>query len=208
MKTLTYAGLAILPLFCSAQAQISHTKAPIVKIASKANFNCDGGRKLCSSESVFDSFYQDLSERVSRLEEARVLLEREVDKSLTDINNVRISKDELNKLARRVSKAISGIETAKVVISESFDSIFTDPELKDLSFAADLRDRALKGMDNLMLTINKVIELRETLENRQETIVVIDIDRMNHAINSTRHSAPKGMTREERRKFILSRATA
>ncbi|HCT3784463.1 hypothetical protein [Proteus mirabilis] len=207
MKTLTYAGLAILPLFFSAQAQIGQTKAPIVAVA-KTTSVCTDAVDASVSESVFENFYQNISEQISRLEQARLLLDDEVNKSLDNIDVIKFSSEELSKITKLVGRTTTAIGHTKGVISESFDSILKDPKLKILSPIADLRDRALKGMDNLMLTINKVSELRKTLENRQETIVVIDIDRMNHAINSTRHSAPKGMTREERRQFILSRATA
>ncbi|MEX6157882.1 hypothetical protein [Providencia manganoxydans] len=208
MKTITYVGLAILPLFSSAHDQVKQTKAPIVEIAKKANIETNGVRRFCSPENAYDSFCQDVLERISRLEESASLLEIAIDKSLQDIENIRFSSDELSLLKKQVNKTISGIASAKKVISKSFESIMKDPELKDLSFAADLRDRALKGMDELMLTINKVVNLKDALESRQETVIVIDVNRMNVAMSSVKHSAPKGMTREERRKFILSRANA
>lgn len=209
MKTLTYAGLAILPLFCSAQVQLSQTTTPIVKIVKKAT--SPSGRNVVKSrenKNVFDGFYQEINDKISRLEQARILLEREVSQTMDNIDCVYFSDDELGRTAKLIDKTTDGIIRAKAVISKSFESILNDPRLKDLTFAADLRNRALKGMDNLMLTINKVVDLKEALENRQKTVVVFDVDRMNTAINSTRYRAPNGLSREERRKFILDRATA
>ncbi|WP_341985846.1 hypothetical protein [Morganella morganii] len=211
MKTLTYAGLAILPLFCSAQVQLSQTTTPIVKIVKKTTSSSSGRNNVVKSrepKNVFDGFYQEINDKVSRLEQARLLLEREVNKSMDSLDSIYFSKKEFSMIARLIDDTTLGVTSAKGVISKSFESILNDPRLKDLEFAADLRDRALKGMDNLMLTINKVVDLKKALENRQRTVVAIDVDRMNTAINSTKHQAPNGLSREARRQFILDRATA
>lgn len=196
MKTLTYAGLAILPLFFSAQAQIGQTKAPIVAVA-KATSVCTGNIDTSVSESVFEDFYQNISEQISRLEQARLLLDDEVNKSLDNIDFIKFSSEELAKITKLVGRTTSAIGNAKGIISESFDSILRDPKLKILSPIADLNDRALKGMDDLMLTMEKVINLRDRLEEKQGIVVVIDTPRMDVALSSEDIFVENKMSREE-----------
>ncbi|HFZ0536196.1 TPA: hypothetical protein ACIJO6_001524 [Klebsiella aerogenes] len=200
----TTLGLSLAPLLFSTQAQASQVAVPIASAQSLKMTQTSGRRGLSPDEAL--RLKADVSKQLMQLFAQRQKLERAIAKMQDAID-----KGEYMELPEHLIQAAKfGIEMGEVTISmanASFGSILTAERVACRPALMTLQDDTIKSLVATIVTMKKIPELSKQMDIRKKAVVVIDENRIASALNSDKIVMKAGMTREEKRRFILSHAS-
>lgn len=200
----TTLGLSLAPLLLSTQAQASQVAVPIASAQSLKMTQTSGRRGLSPDEAL--RLKADVSKRLLQLFAQRQKLERAIAKMQDAIDK----GEHMDFPEHLIQAAESGIEMGEVTISmanDSFGSILTSERVACRPSLVALQVETISSLTATIETMKKIPELSKQMDIRKKAVVVIDENRIASALNSDKIVMKAGMTREEKRRFILSHAS-
>ncbi|MGL4926536.1 MAG: hypothetical protein ACRC4K_06860 [Plesiomonas shigelloides] len=191
-------------LILATQAQATNVAVPIAN-AQPTGLTTSARNRGLSAESVI-RLKNEVSQKLERLFAVNVKLENalaRMQKAIADGEHVEISQTVINSAYAVIRSAESNIDVA----NDAFDTILSADSLVCRISLEKLRDDTMSGLRATIETMKKIPEFAKQIEQREHSVVVIDSSRMDIALNSGRIDTKIGMTREEKRLFILSHAS-
>lgn len=204
MSALTALSIGLTPLLISTQVQVPSVAAPIAN-AQPAGLTSSARSRGMSAESVI-RLKSEVSQNLAALFTGNVKLERalaRMQKAFDNGEDIELSQTVINSALAVIGSAESNIEVAQ----DAFNIILSADRLPCRGSLEKLRDETMSGLIATIETMKKIPEFAKQIEEREQTVVVIDTTRMDIALNSDRIQMKAGMTREEKRQFILSHAS-
>ncbi|EIT7187704.1 hypothetical protein MZT64_001425 [Serratia marcescens] len=203
MKALAL-SIGLTPLLLTTQVQATSVAVPIAN-AQPTGLASSAKNRGLSAESAI-RLKSEVSQKLAQLFAANVKLEKalaRMQKAIDDGEHIEISQTVINSAHAVIGSAESNIDVAK----DAFDKILSADRLACRTSLEKLRDETMNGLIATIETMKKIPEFGKQIEQREHTVVVIDSSRMDIALNSGRIDMKPGMTREEKRQFILSHAS-
>jgi len=200
----TTLSLSLAPLLLSTQAQASQVAVPIAT-AQSVKLTQSSGRKGFTPEAAL-RLKADVSKRLAQLFELRLKLDRAIVKMQEAFDK----GERVDLPAPLIHAAETGIEMGGVTITmarNSFETILASERVACRPALIELCNDTVNGLSATIETMKKIPELSKQIDARKKAVVVIDENRMANALNSDRIEMKAGMTREEKRRFILSHAS-
>lgn len=200
----TTLSLSLAPLLLSTQAQASQVAVPIASAQSSKMTQASNRRGL-SPESAL-RLKAEVSKQLAQLFELRQRLERTIAKMQEAFD-----KGEYVDLSPSLNQAAeSGIEMGEITIvmaRDSFGRILAADRVACRPALVALQEDTIKGLSETIDAMKKIPELSKQIDARGKAVVVIDENRIATALNSDKIEMKAGMSREEKRRFILSHAS-
>ncbi|WP_447868605.1 hypothetical protein [Rahnella aceris] len=205
MKALTATlSIGLTPLLLTTQVQAVGVAFPIAS-AQPAGMTSSARSRGMSPESVI-RLKSEVSQKLAQLFAGNVKVEKvlaRMQKAFDNGESVELSQIAINSAYAVIGSAESNIEVAQ----DAFKIILSADRLTCRASLEKLRDETMNGLISTIETMKKIPDLAKQIEERQQTVVIIDTARMDLALNSDRIEMKRGMTREEKRQFILSHAS-
>lgn len=200
----TTLGLSLAPLLLSTQAQASQVAVPIAN-AHSAKLTMSSGRKGITPETAL-RLKADVSKRLGQLFELR----QKLDRAIAKMQDAFDKGEHVELPTPLIDAAEKGIEMGEITITMarlSFENILASDRVACRPALKLLCDDTVNGLSATIETMKKIPELSKQMDARKKAVVVIDENRMANALKSDRIEMKIGMTREEKRRFILSHAS-
>ncbi|MGO2923877.1 MAG: hypothetical protein ACTIDX_17090 [Hafnia paralvei] len=204
MNLITTLSVSLAPLLLSTQVQATSVAVPIAN-AQPTNIAPSARNRGMTAEAVL-RLKGDVSQKLTHLFTVREKLDRALAKMQQAFDQgeyVDLPQTIVNSALAIIASAESTID----VTNDSFSRILSAERLVCRASLESLREETILGLTATIETMKKIPEFSKQLENREKTIVMIDQGRMALALNSDRIEMKSGMTREEKRRFILSQAS-
>ncbi|EMD9275295.1 hypothetical protein VWV82_003938 [Cronobacter malonaticus] len=204
MNLITTLGLSLTPLLLSTQAQASSVAVPITTVQPLSNSAPYRNRGMSPDAAL--RLKGDVSARLKQLFTIREKLENA-------IARIQVALDSGNPVQippALVKAAVSAISTGEVTVEiaeESFSRILSAERVACRPALEALKDETINGLVATIETMKKIPELSKQAESREAAVVAFDKERMSLAVNSDKIEMKPGMSREEKRRFILSHAS-
>lgn len=198
----TTLSLSLTPLLLSTQAQASQVAVPIASVQSLKPAQPNSRSKVMTAESAL-RLKAEVSRHLSHLFELREKLERAIRK----VQEALDKGEHVDLSAALIQAAESGIEMGEVTITvakDSFGAILASERVACRLALTVLRDETIKGLSATVETMKKIPEMSRQIDTRKKTVITFDENRITSALNSDRIEMKGGMSREEKRRFILS----
>ncbi|MFS7192755.1 MULTISPECIES: hypothetical protein [Serratia] len=203
MKALAL-GIGLTPMLLTTQVQATSVAVPIAN-AQSTDLTSSARSRGMSAESAI-RLKSEVSQKLAKLYVGNAKLEKalaRMQKAFDDGEHIEISQTVINSANAVIGSAESNIDVAQ----DAFEKILSPDRLTCRASLEKLRDETMNGLIATIETMKKIPEFGKQIEQREHTVVVIDSSRMDIALNSGRIEMKVGMTREEKRQFILSHAS-
>jgi len=200
----TTLSVGLTPLLFSTQLQATSVAVPIANV-QPARLTSSARSRGMSAEAVI-KLKNEVTQKLSLLFSSREKLDKGIARLQTAVDNgqeVVLTPTQVKAATAIIGSAESAIEVAQGVFSNILDA----EHLPCRASVESLRDETVSGLNDTINTMKKISKIAEQIADRQRTVIVIDPERMAIAINSDKIQMKQGMTREEKRQFILSQVS-
>lgn len=200
-------GLALTTVLCSTQTQALQTSNVSTSYVLASVKPCE---RRVGVAATFSEYLKKLREKLKMLSLERSAIDDILSGIYMDVNSSQRQSlpDTVVILAKN---ALVQVEETIMISQVSFDKIMSEVDSNQLQDAIELRSETIRELDKVIVSLNNIIELdvetKMTCSEEFAPAVIYDIARMENALKSDIIQAPAGMTREEKRKFILSHAS-
>lgn len=202
-------GFALTTVLFSTQAQAVQTSNASISYVLASNKPCE---RRSGISAAFSEFAKKLRDRLKMLAQERSAIDDIL--SDLDLHLVNFQGHPMPERAVLLAKQSLPLVHETIMISHgSFDKIMSDINPDQVQDALALRKETIEELNKVVTSFNHIIELDEKMkslvaDNQEiEPAVIYDIARMDKALKADMIVAPRGMSREEKRKFILSHAS-
>lgn len=204
MNLIATLGMGLAPLLLSTQAQATSVAVPITSVQQTTYTPSQRNRGMTPDAAL--RLKGDVSGRLKQLFTIREKLENAIGRIQIALDNgtpVTIPAA----LVKAATSAISTGESTVEIAQESFSRILSAERVACRPALEALKDETINGLVATIETMKKIPELSKQAESREAAIVAFDKERMYLAVNSDKIEMKPGMSREEKRRFILSHAS-
>lgn len=202
-------GLALATVVCTTQAHAYQASNASVSYVLSSNKPCERRTGIAAA---FAEFAKKLRERLKMLAQQR----SSIDDILSDITS-NFSEYQGYPMPESVisvaKETLPSVQETIMISQESFDKIMSDIDHDQVDVAIRLRAETVDELNKVVISLNHIIELdakmrmADAVSEEIDPAVIYDIARMDKALNADIIHAPQGMSREEKRRFILSQAS-
>lgn len=204
MNLFTTLGVGLAPLLLSTQAQATSVAVPITRVQPAEFTSAARGRGM-TPEDVLR-----LNGEISPLLSQLLDFNRDLEEGI-DVLHTAIGKGERVEISQSlVNSADSSIESAKASMAlaqEAFGYVLSVERIACRPMLEELQTKTIAGIAASIETMKKIPELSKQASEQTKAVVAFEQDRMSVALNSDRIEMKPGMSREEKRRFILSHAS-
>ncbi|WP_293649594.1 hypothetical protein [uncultured Pantoea sp.] len=199
--TLKGFGLALTTVFCTTQAQAVQT--PSITY----NYVIASVKPSERRGVSFLTFARGMKAHLKRLSTKR----QELDVVIEQIYRERPTSSDFlipEVVSSGASRLIEVVRDNIMQSQEVFDTIIAKLDQDEAQQANLLRAETVKELNLVITSMESIIEINTAIANEIQTdpVVIFDIARMENALKGDTIIAPSGLSREEKRKFILSHA--
>ncbi|ETS33514.1 hypothetical protein BB987_13375 [Photorhabdus temperata] len=202
--TTTVVGLALVPMLISTQAQAFQTSAPLARMIEE--WGSTGGARTFPKKSVA-ALDASIREHLYALTHQC----EELDKAIAEtLNKINCGEDVVlsHSLISNSNSTISTIKESIQFADELFEDILCNIPSRSQATIKRLKHDTISGLQEVIKTMSNIVHIQEKIKDREMmAIVVIDKNRVEMVLASERIQAPRSMSREEKRKFILQHAS-
>ncbi|MGY2970384.1 hypothetical protein ACVWWU_000771 [Pantoea sp. PA1] len=200
--TLKGFGLALTTVFCTTQAQAVQT--PTITYSYVIS-NAKASERRGSG---FITFAKGMRAHLKRLSAKRHELDVVVDEICLNkptANGFVVPEVVVNGASRLIEVVRDNIMQSQ----EVFDKLIAELDQDEVYQADILRTDTVKELNLVITSMERIIQINDEIssESQNAPVVIYDIARMEKALKGDTIVAPRGLSREEKRKLILSYAT-
>ncbi|EKN6017352.1 hypothetical protein DVQ57_22460 [Yersinia enterocolitica] len=204
MNALATLSIGLTPLLLTTQVQAIDVAVPLAN-AEPAGLTAAARNRGMSAQAAI-RLKSEVSDKLKKLFVGNVKLEQalaRMQKAFDNGEHVELSQTSLNSALAVIGSAESNKEMAQDV----FAKILSAEQLVCRGSLEQLRDETMSGLNATIETMKKIPDFAKKIEARENSVVVLDHTRMDIALSSDRITMKQGLTREEKRQFILSHAS-
>ncbi|WP_318369629.1 hypothetical protein [Enterobacter sp.] len=204
MNLIATFGMGLAPLLLSTQAQATSVAVPITSVQPQNHTPSYRSRGMTPVAAL--RLKGDVSGRLKDL----FIIREKLENAIARIQVALDGGAPVSIPAALVKAAVSAISTGEATVEiadESFSIILSADRVACRPALEALKDETIGGLIATIETMKKIPELAKQAESREAAIVAFDKERMSLAVNSDKIEMKPGMSREEKRRFILSHAS-
>ncbi|WP_086869625.1 hypothetical protein [Kosakonia pseudosacchari] len=197
-------GMSLAPLLLTTQAQATNVAVSITSVQN-ITYNPSFRSRGMTPDAVL-RLKGDVSGHLKQLFVIRDKLEKGIAKLQIAFDN----GEPVHLTQALVSAAIAGISTGEAAVEiteDSFSRILSADRVACRTALEALKAETLTGLFATIETMKKIPELAKQTAEREKAVIAFDKNRMSLALASDKIEMTPGMSREEKRRFILSHAS-
>ncbi|UKY38198.1 hypothetical protein [Pantoea dispersa] len=204
MNFIATLGLGLAPLLLSTQAQAASVAVPIASVQPSQKASSSRARGITPEAAL--RLKTDVSDRLADLFSVREKLEKAIGRlqiSFDRGEHVEIPGE----LESAFAAAITAGESALVIVDTSFSKILGAERVACKPSLEALKAETIGGLVATIETMKKLPELSKQIQEKEAAVVTFEKERMSIALNSDKIEMKSGLSREEKRRLILSHAS-